>query len=101
MWRENGGNRFVDELDYYQVHEALSKHQPWRKFLTKRLCCAVSNGEYTRRFNFTSLRDAVMHGRTLFPTYREFAKSNAKIRRIEELITHLDAYLAAPSERNL
>jgi hypothetical protein len=101
MWRDNGGNRFVDELDYYQIASALRKHQPWRKFLIDKLGGDISNCEYSRRFDFTDLRDSVMHGRTLFPTYNEFVSSSVKIRKIGELIIYLDAYLAKPPERTL
>jgi hypothetical protein len=97
VWRTNGGNRFVDELDYRQVHTALGKHQRWREFLAKRPGGAVNDAEYGQRFNFSDLRNSVMHGRTLFPTYRDFTSSGTKIKRIGELIDHLDAYLAMPS----
>jgi hypothetical protein len=69
-----GGNRFVDELDFHQVNDALRKHSPWRNFLHDRLGSPVSNTEYERRHSFTGLRDAVMHGRIVFPTYQDFIK---------------------------
>ncbi len=93
VWRSNGGNRFVDELDYRQVYTALSKHEKWREFLAKRPHGATGESEYGQLFNLTDIRNKVMHGRTLFPTYRDFTSSAPKIRRIGELIDHLDAYL--------
>jgi hypothetical protein len=93
-WLENGGNQFVDELDYHQVNASLSKHPPWRSFLNEQIGLAFSNGGYDRPYNFTSLRDAVMHGRVLFPTYREFKESTPLIRNIGRLIDLLGEYLA-------
>jgi hypothetical protein len=90
-----GGNRFVDELDFHQVNDALRKHSPWRNFLHDRLGSPVSNTEYERRYSFTGLRDAVMHGRIVFPTYQDFRKQVPCIANIVELIDHLDAYLAS------
>jgi hypothetical protein len=92
-----GGNRFVDELDFHQVNDALRKHSPWRDFLHERLGRALSNSEYERRYNFTDFRDAVMHGRILFPAYRDFKQSLSIISQIGELIDHLDAYPALPA----
>ena len=57
-----GGNRFVDELDFHHVHEALKKHSPWRDSLHEKLGKSLSNSEYDRLYNFTDFRDAVMHG---------------------------------------
>ena len=94
-WQNNGGNRFVDELDYRQVHRALSKLQPWRTFLNGRLGCDISNSDYGRHFNFIDLRNAVMHGRTVFPTHEDFRKDSLIIGNIGEFINHLDAYLAS------
>jgi hypothetical protein len=91
--KELGGNRFVDELDFHQVNDALRKHAPWRNFLHERLDKAISNGEYERRYNFTTLRDDVMHGRIVFPNYQTFKSRGASIDQIVELIDHLDAYL--------
>lgn len=93
-WLENGGNRFVDELDYHQVHTSLSKHSPWRDFLNEETGLAFSNRGYDKPYNFTSLRDAVMHGRVLFPTYREFKECTPLIRNIGRLIDLLGEYLA-------
>jgi hypothetical protein len=93
-WAENGGNRFVDELDYHQVNTALAKHLPWRKFVTSSIGGLISNSEYGKLYNFTTLRDAVMHGRILFPTYREFREHNFRIARIGKLIALLDNYLS-------
>lgn len=92
--QEMGGNRFVDELQFHHVHEALRKHKPWFEFLQARLAPTISKAEYEREFNFTEFRDAVMHGRTLFPTYRAFKSGTGTVRRIGELIDHLHAYIA-------
>lgn len=74
-----GGNRFVDELDFHQVNDALRKHAPWRDFLHQSLGNPLSNTEYDKLFNFTDFRDAVMHGRILFPTYSAFQKNCSTI----------------------
>jgi len=92
-----GGNRFVDELDFHQVNDALRKHSPWRDFLHQKVGKSLSNSEYDRLYNFTDFRDAVMHGRILFPAYRNFQKSSSTIGQIGELIDHLDAYRALPA----
>lgn len=92
--REMGGNRFVDELQFHQVNDGLRKHSPWREFLRRRLDRDISNGEYDRLFDFTKLRDGVMHGRVLFPTYRDFTQFTRAINNIGELIVLLDAYTA-------
>lgn len=63
--RKLGGNRFVDELDFYHANNALKGHGPWREHLRQQLGENLSNSEYDRRYNFTSLRDAVMHGRLI------------------------------------
>jgi hypothetical protein len=95
--KKMGGNRFVDELDFHHVNEALKKHSPWRDFLHQKLDKSLSNGEYDRLYNFTDFRDAVMHGRVLFATYSEFQKHGSTISQIGELIDHLDAYRALPA----
>jgi hypothetical protein len=92
-----GGNRFVDELDFHHVNEALKKHSPWRDFLHQRLGRALSNVEYETLYNFTGFRDAVMHGRVLFPIYLDFKQRRSTISQIGELIDHLDAYSALPA----
>ena len=92
-----GGNRFVDELDFHHVNEALRKHSPWRDFLHERLGRVLSNGEYERLYNFTDFRDAVMHGRVLFPFYLDFKQRLSTISQIGDLIGHLDAYWARPA----
>lgn len=92
-----GGNRFVDELDFHHVNEALRKHSPWRDFLHERLGRAVSNGEYEGLYNFADFRDAVMHGRVLFPVYLDFKQRLSTISQIGDLIGHLDAYCALPT----
>jgi len=82
----------VDELDFHNVNDALRKHSPWREFLHERLDKSLSNTEYQRLYDFTDLRDAVMHGRVLYPTYREFKRHLSTISRIGELIKHLEVY---------
>jgi hypothetical protein len=86
-----GGNRFVDELQFHHVHEALKKHAPWRTFLEQR-SGKLSNGEYDKLFSFTEMRDAVMHGRVIFPTYERFIELSEMIDRIGDFIEHLEAY---------
>jgi hypothetical protein len=93
-WLENGGNRFVDELDYHQVNHSLSKHAQWRSFLSAHTGQNFSNTRYDRDYNFTALRDAVMHGRVLFQTYREFKESVPRIRNIGKLIDLLGDFLS-------
>ena len=95
--KKMGGNRFVDELDFHQVNDALRKHSPWRDFLHERRGKTLSNSEYERLYNFTDFRDAVMHGRILFPAYRDFEERRSTISQIGELIDHLDAYCALPA----
>lgn len=94
--KKMGGNRFVDELDFHHVNEALKKHLPWRDFLHQKLGKSLSNNEYDRLYNFTDFRDAVMHGRVLFPTYWAFKKQGSTISQLGELIDHLDEYRARP-----
>jgi hypothetical protein len=84
-----GGNRFVDELDFHQVHEALKAHEPWRRFL---LTKSISESRYQKHFSFTSLRNDVMHGRTVFPTYERFKRRRRAIGRMVEWIDLLYAY---------
>src|SRR5438045_7314064 len=91
-----GGNRFVDELQFHQVNDALKKHSPWREFLHQRLGRGLSNSEYDEHYNLTKLRDKVMHGRVLFPTYRDFTQFTGVIDKIAEFIGHLDGYRASP-----
>jgi len=95
--KEMGGNRFVDELQFHHVHNALRKHSPWRDFLHARVGRVLTNSDYEKLYNFTDLRDAVMHGRILFPAYRDFKKQGTSIKMIGELIDHLDAYVSASS----
>jgi hypothetical protein len=95
--KELGGNRFVDELDFHNVHDALKKHQLWRDFLNKRIGESLSNTKYERLYSFTKLRDAVMHGRLLFPTYQRFKEGTNTINKMIELIDHLAAYHSSPS----
>lgn len=90
--KELGGNRFVDELDFHNVHDALKKHQPWRDFLNKRIGKSLSNNNYEKLYSFTKLRDTVMHGRLLFPTYQHFKEGTNAINLMIELIDHLVAY---------
>lgn len=95
--KELGGNRFVDELDFHNLHDALRKHLPWRDYLHQRVGKNLSNSEYDRLYSFTNLRDAVMHGRLLFPTYRRFGEGTSAIDKLIELIDHLAAYHASPN----
>jgi hypothetical protein len=89
-----GGNRFVDELQFHQVNDALRKHSPWRNFLHGRLGRSLSEGEYKALYDFTTLRDGVMHGRVLFPTYGDFRHFPGMIDNIGDFIDYLDAYNA-------
>jgi hypothetical protein len=89
---EFGGNRFVDELLYSGVHEALKHHTPWREYLDREVSSGMSDDEYEHRFGFTKLRNAVAHGQTLFPTYRAFKARRSTISRIGTFIQHLEAY---------
>jgi hypothetical protein len=86
-----GGNRFVDELDFHHVHEALKAHEPWRRFL---LTKSISESQYQKHFSFTSLRNDVMHGRTVFPTYKQFKRRRRAVARMVEWIDLLYAYQA-------
>jgi hypothetical protein len=79
------------------VNDALRKHSPWRDFLHERIGRELSNAEYDKLYSFTELRDGVMHGRVLFPVYREFVRLTGMIDNISEFINHLDAYFALPS----
>jgi len=89
----------VDELDFHNVNDALRKHSPWREFLHERLGKSLSNTEYQRLYDFTDLRDAVMHGRVLYPTYREFKRHLSTISQIGELIEHLNVYCVPIRQR--
>ena len=93
--KELGGNRFVDELDFHNVNDALRKHLPWRDYLHQQVGRTLSNGEYEKLYNFTELRDAVMHGRVLFPTYSHFKDGTRAVGKIGELIEHLTIYRAS------
>ena len=90
--KELGGNRFVDELDFHSVNDAHRKHLPWRNYLHQQVGGTLSNAEYEKLYNLTELRDAVMHGRVLFPTYRHFKNGTRTISKMGELIDHLTAY---------
>jgi hypothetical protein len=57
--KELGGDRFVDELEFHHVNDALRKHLPWRNYLHQRVGRTHSNDEYEKLYNFTKLRDAV------------------------------------------
>lgn len=91
--RDMGGNRFVDELQFHEVHDALRKHLPWRDFLHHRLARQLSNSEYDRLYDLTTMRDKVMHGRILFPTYPIFKQFTNVIDNIAEFIGHLNSYV--------
>jgi hypothetical protein len=95
--KDLGGNRFVDELDFHNVNDALKKHSPWRVYLNQQVDNPLSYSAYDKLFNFTKLRDAVMHGRVLFPTYRHFKESALAISKMPWLIDHLAAYCASPT----
>lgn len=90
-----GGNRFVDELDFRPIYEALRQHARWREFLDKRMGKPLCNAEYDAYFDFTHIRNAVMHGRVLFPTYGEFLKCSERIALFPAFIDNLRAYLEA------
>jgi hypothetical protein len=92
-----GGNRFVDELQFRQVNNVLKKHLLWRDFLSKMLGRILSEDEYRDLYDFTTLRNGVMHGRVLFPTYEEFTRFTGMIDNIGQFIDHLDAYNALPA----
>ena len=83
------GNRFVDELDFHQVDDALKQHELWREFILSR----VTKTQLDEKYCFTTLRDDVMHGRTVFPTYDRFKKRQATISRMVEWIDYLYAYM--------
>ena len=93
-----GGHRFVDELQFHNLHDALKKHEPWREFLSDRTGGRLSNGKYDETYNFTNFRDQVMHGRTLFPTYKNVGKFIGTVDVIGKYIDLLDAYLEAPQK---
>ena len=93
--KDLGGNRFVDELEFHHVQEALKKHSPWRKFLHERIGKSLSSRAYDRLYRFTDVRDAVMHGRVLFPTYRHFRSDVVQVGQIVDLIGHIRAYCPA------
>lgn len=88
---KGGGNRFVDELEFHHVNDALMKHQPWRNFLLQK---KLSQKQYEEKYCFTTIRNDVMHGRTLFPTYERFRKRRAAIGRMVDWIDYLYAYHA-------
>jgi hypothetical protein len=98
-----GGNRFLDELEFSQVSAALTAHLPWREFLCQRLGKAASDRVEDNLHDLTGLRNAVMHGRVLFPTYSEFQEFNCSIASIGTFIDCLEAYTTQPqlaSERH-
>jgi hypothetical protein len=90
-----GGNRFVDELDFHQVHDALKGHESWRRFL---LAKQVSKSQYDKHFSFTALRNDVMHGRTIFPTFERFKKRRRTLVKMVEWIDLLYAYRSKQSQ---
>jgi hypothetical protein len=81
--------------DYHQINTSLKKHLTWRVFLSKTTGISASNGEYDRSYNFTELRDEVMHRGVLFPTYLKFRENIPHIQRIDHLVALLDEYLHA------
>lgn len=96
--KDMGGNRFVDELDFHDVQTALKKHPPWREYLHSQIGKKLSNHEYDGFFTFTRLRNAVMHGRVLFPTYRDFLPALAQVGNIVDLFGYIRAYCSAAEE---
>jgi len=88
---KGGGNRFVDELDFHQVAAALEAHDLWRAFLSQK---KITQKQYDKHFSFTTIRNDVMHGRTIFPTYERFRKRRRVVRKMVEWIDHLYAYRA-------
>lgn len=96
--KDLGGNYFVDELDFHDLTKALRNHQPWRKYLNQQVGSDLSNRGYDKLFNFTELRDAVMHGRVLFPTYRCFKEGTLAISKMPDLIDHLAAYFESSTD---
>lgn len=92
-----GGHRFVDELQFHHLHDALKKHNRWRDFLGG-IGKNLSNGKYDETYNFTKLRDRVMHGRTLFPTYNDFKEFTGTVDVIGQYIDLLDSYLEGPQK---
>lgn len=97
--REFGGNRFVDELEFHHIHDALKRHRPWRDFLCKISGICHSNTGYEKLYGFTELRNAVMHGRLLFPTYQHFQDGIMAIDNMMELIHYLSQYHSWQRER--
>jgi hypothetical protein len=91
--KQLGGNRFVDELQFHHIGDALRKHTPWRDFLDERCGKKISSSKYEDLYTFTKLRDAVMHGRVVFPTYELFKSRKASVEQAVDLIDHLEAYL--------
>jgi hypothetical protein len=91
-WEENGGNRFVDELDFHEILDSLCQHAPWRTFLNKKYGKTVSDSGYKKLCSFTTLRNSVMHGRVLFPTYAKFRKYLPRIVNLGNVIVLLDEY---------
>jgi hypothetical protein len=74
------------------VNEALRKHSSWRSFLDRKCGGSLTQNQYKSLYEFTSLRDSVMHGRVLFPTYGDFGKFIDKIDDMGSFIDCLDAY---------
>ena len=54
----------------------------------------IGENDYRALYDFTTLRDGVMHGRVLFPTYRDFRHFTGRIDNIGAFIDSLDAYNA-------
>jgi hypothetical protein len=96
--REMGGNRFVDELQFSEVYGALKQHPRWREFLHQKLGGDLSDDEYDQRYNLTRLRNKVMHGKVLFPTYRDFRQFTDLVDSIAGFIGLLEDYIAPAME---
>ena len=54
----------------------------------------ISESQYQRHFAFTTFRDDVMHGRTMFPTFERFKRRRRVVARMVGWIDLLYAYQA-------
>jgi hypothetical protein len=63
----------------------------WRIFLNERV---GKLNKYDKAYDFTELRDSVMHGRVLFPTCQQFIEFSGMIERIGNFIEQLETYNA-------
>jgi hypothetical protein len=88
---DGGGNNFVDHLDFHHLNKALWKCDWWREFLGRR---GISRTQYEKEYNFNPIRNEVMHGRVLFPTYQQFTNRRTAIAKMADWIDLLYAYRA-------